>query len=221
MNMLPANINVASARLPETYERAKQALADCASIDECQKWANKAEVLASYAKQADDDSLRKFADRIQAWAVRRCGELLLLIEPAKNQHDANRRAGAAYVGALTCSGSSRTDAAKAAGLSTHKKVTALRVGKVPETVFEDAVESESPPTVTKLAEMGINARPKPEGFNQATHLLGTVRRFAEFCSGNDPVRIAHGVMLSEIRELKEQVAVIDGWLDRFVVNLGA
>lgn len=32
--------------------------------------------LASYAKQADDDTLRKQADRIQARAVRRCGELL-------------------------------------------------------------------------------------------------------------------------------------------------
>jgi hypothetical protein len=37
-----------------TYERAKAALAQCASIDECQKWANKAEALASYAKQAHD-----------------------------------------------------------------------------------------------------------------------------------------------------------------------
>lgn len=31
---------------------------------------------ASYAKQADDDSLRRLADRIQARAVRRAGELL-------------------------------------------------------------------------------------------------------------------------------------------------
>jgi hypothetical protein len=34
-----------------------------------------AEALASYARQADDDSLRQLADRIQARAVRRCVEL--------------------------------------------------------------------------------------------------------------------------------------------------
>ena len=33
-------------------------------------------MLASYAKMADDDSLRQLADRIQARAVRRMGELL-------------------------------------------------------------------------------------------------------------------------------------------------
>jgi hypothetical protein len=67
-------IEIASARLPATCEQAKIALV--ASIDECQDWANKAEALASYAKMADDDSLRQLADRIQARAVRRMGELL-------------------------------------------------------------------------------------------------------------------------------------------------
>ncbi len=64
MNAL-AEISVTNARLPAAYEAAKVALANCASIDECQQWANKAEALASYAKQADDDTLRKQADRIQ------------------------------------------------------------------------------------------------------------------------------------------------------------
>ena len=51
-------------------------MSTCNRIDECHEWANKAEALASYAKMADDDSMRKMADRIQARAVRRCGELL-------------------------------------------------------------------------------------------------------------------------------------------------
>ena len=45
-------------------------------IGECQEWANKAEALASYAKQADENTLRKLDERIQARAVRRPGELL-------------------------------------------------------------------------------------------------------------------------------------------------
>jgi hypothetical protein len=71
-----AHIDTAGARLPTSYEQAKIALASCDKIDECQDWANKAVALASYAKMADDDSLRQMADKIQARAVRRMGELL-------------------------------------------------------------------------------------------------------------------------------------------------
>lgn len=56
---LPQHISVDRARLPQSYEAAKNALANCMSIDECQTWANKAEALASYAKQSNDDTLRK------------------------------------------------------------------------------------------------------------------------------------------------------------------
>lgn len=43
----------------------------------------RARALASYAKQAKDEQLRKHADCIQAHAIRRCGELLKQI-PAAN-----------------------------------------------------------------------------------------------------------------------------------------
>lgn len=76
-------VNVRGAKLPAVYEQAKQALAECTRIDECKSWADKAQALASYAKQAKDDSLRKCADRIQARAIRRAGELLKQIEPSK------------------------------------------------------------------------------------------------------------------------------------------
>ena len=71
---LPSGLpSVHNAKLPKMYEGAKEALAECSRIDECADWANKAEALASYAKQAGDESLRKTADRIQARAIRRCG----------------------------------------------------------------------------------------------------------------------------------------------------
>ena len=44
--------------------------AQCNQIDECQEWANKAEALASYARQAEDSTLHKLSDRIRARAVR-------------------------------------------------------------------------------------------------------------------------------------------------------
>lgn len=77
MIQLPANVpSPAKARLPLRYEAARTALAACSRIDECADWANKAEALASYAKQAEDETLRKTADRIQARAIQRAGELL-------------------------------------------------------------------------------------------------------------------------------------------------
>jgi len=87
------------------------------------------------------------ADRIQARAIRRCGQLLREIEPSKG-------------GQLTHDGRgiSRSKSAKTAGLSERQKVTALRVANVPADEFEAAVESEHPPTVTKLAERGQKRR---------------------------------------------------------------
>lgn len=209
---LPAHIDTSGARLPQTYEAAKVALANCASIDECQDWANKAEALASYAKQADDDTLRKLADRIQARAVRRCGELL-------KQYDGRGRPGENNEGAH---GISQRQAAASAGLSEHRQLQAVRVANVPAEEFERAVESDQPPTVTRFAEMGRKVRqmpPAPEGFTQATHLIGAVKRFAEFCAANNPEHVAGGVMPSEAGDLRQRVATIDAWLDRFVVNL--
>ena len=59
---VPAELpNIADARLPAAYETAKQALAECSRIDECQNWADRAAALASYARQARDDTLLNFA----------------------------------------------------------------------------------------------------------------------------------------------------------------
>jgi hypothetical protein len=154
---LPANIDARKARLPATYEQAKQALAKCDRINECKDYADKAEALATYAKQAKDNVLGKMADRIQARAVRRIGELLKEIEPASQENlKQNRRDGT--VPSVT---RTRTKAAADAGLSERQRKNALRVANVPEAEFEKAVESPNPPTVTTLAERGTTARESP------------------------------------------------------------
>ena len=71
-----SHLTIGNAPLPANYESAKRALADCVSVDECLTWADKAAAIRSYARQADDDALHKLAIRVQARAVRRCGELL-------------------------------------------------------------------------------------------------------------------------------------------------
>lgn len=197
---------ISDARLPINYQDAKKALAACAKMDECQDWAKKAEAMASYARQANDDSLRKMADRIQARAIRRCGELLKQIEP---KHSGRPKNGDG------ADPNSRKQTAREAGLSERQQKTALRVASVPEDEFEAAVESDYPPSVTKLAEAG-----KKPGFKQATKALGDLRRFAAFCENNDPALVASGLMESEHKNARAWVAEIDEWLDAFVTRIG-
>lgn len=211
MSDLVLPVSTANAKLPQVYEEAKIALANCVSIDECKDWADKAAAIASYARQADDQTLHKYADRIQARAVRRCGELLKLFKAQGARTDQPTLAGGP-------SPKSQKAAANGAGLSPDQAKKAVRVANVPQWTFDDIVESENPPSVTKIARMGT--APAPAGFKQATHLLGTVRRFAEFCAANDAALVANGVMDYERADAKRLISQIDAWLDRFVVNLG-
>lgn len=206
MSALPDTVSVAHARLPQTYEEAKNALANCERIDECKDWADKAEALASYARMADDDTLRKHADRIQARAVRRAGELLKQIDGrGKNK------------GALTSS-----QAASDAGMSIHQQRQASRVANIPESDFNVAVESDNPPTVTKLADMGKNTRfshDKPENFQAATEVIGEIRRCVAVFRKHEPEFVVDGINPKEVAEMREAVGVMDAWLDRFIINL--
>jgi hypothetical protein len=218
--MLPDKINIQTAQLPTSYENAKQALADCSSLDECKDWSDKAGALASYAKQADDDDLERYAIRIKARAIRRCGELLKKFDgkgartdkPSEGNHP--RSAG---------------EAAQSAGMSEHQHKQAVRVANVPADAFDEAVEGDEKVTITGLAERGkkpapINPYPDapdaPKGFAKATQAMGSVRRFSEFCEEHDPVFVAGGVLDYEVAAVTEQVKLVDNWLDKFVVNLG-
>jgi len=210
--------DVSAARLPETYERAKTALSECSKVDECQEWADKAEALASYAKQSKDESLRKMADRIQARAVRRAGELYRQFSQGKGgdrKSDEYQSAG---------DHTSIESARKMAGQSRHQAYQAIRVANVPEDDFEKQTESDTPPTVTKLAEQGKKTLVDLDGIDpslyaKATKVKGAVKRMAEMCESNDPRKIAKGFKPHEIEGIKKNVSAIDAWLDLFVTNL--
>jgi hypothetical protein len=115
---------IETARLPATYENAKKSLAECVQVDECQTWADKAAALASYARQAGDDSMRKLAERIQARAIRREGELFRQIAPAKGGRPPETRGPASP-------SLSRIGAAREAGISPDQMKTAIRVANIP------------------------------------------------------------------------------------------
>ena len=201
----------ADAPLPERYEEARSALAECHRIDECKDWASKAEALSSYARQMDDDTLLNFAKRIQSRAIRRAGELL------KDFQSPGARTDQPTVG---IGPRSQRQAAEAAGMSARQEKTAVRIANVPENDFEAAVESDTPLSVTKLAAMG--KRDAPPGFKLATHVLGEVKDFAEFCEQNPPESVASGVEEYDGKEkVRTRVTVIVRWLEQFSILLEA
>jgi hypothetical protein len=144
---VPQEVIDAPARMPALYQHAVVAIKECDQVDECKTWADKMEALASYARQAHDDTLLKLATRIQGRAMQRVGELLKEIKPSKGGRPRNGETSAGAHTSLT-----RTQAATEAGLSDHQRKTALRVASIPPAEFEAAVESDKPPTVTELAE---------------------------------------------------------------------
>ena len=201
--------NIADARLPEVYERAKETLQNCVSVDECKDWADKAEALASYARQAGDQELRKMADRIQARAINRCGELLRAIPKASGGNQAKSN------GAVTFG---RDRAATDAGLSKRQKDTAMRVRNISPDEFEELVDSDDPPSVTKLAEMGTKKRlidlgnRSPEEFKQATALIGLIDHILRHGKTINVSLALRGCDKFEKQELIANVGLAIEWL---------
>ena len=221
---VPAVMNAAIARLPQTYENAKTALANCAQLDECQDWADKAAALASYAKQANDDEMMKMAVRIRDRAIRRAGELLKQIEPQSGKRtDIEPSDGGD-------SRLTRTEAARKAGMSERQQVTAIRVANVPAADFEKQVESPNPPTVTKLAEQGKKPAPAPKSvidlkgrdpaeFNRSMHFIAEFEDYAKTISKFDLDTILPGLTPDEAGRVRAAISQIDATHDRIATRI--
>jgi hypothetical protein len=102
------------AHLPEAYQSAQLALANCVKLDECKDWADKAAALASYARMSNDDTLQNHAIRIQSRVIERCGLLMHLIPSGTGQNQGERTGTDTF--ALT-----RSQTAEEAGLSEHQR----------------------------------------------------------------------------------------------------
>ena len=210
-----------NAKLPQSYERAKKALSNCSRIDECMEWENKAEALASYAKQADDKTLENYARRIRERASRRTGELL------KQFDGKGKTPGNQYTGKIEKSNGditsfkSQKEVAEQAGLSVHRARRSKRLANIPEDEFDELIDSEDMPTRKELEEIGTRSikTNRPEGFKEATKLMGKVRDFSDYCSANNPELVANGLNEDEAKEVKSQIHIIDSWLDKLIVNL--
>jgi len=212
MNLQTALPTLADGRFPEAYVAAKNSLAACSKIDECKDWADKAEALASYAKQSSDDGLRKMANRIQARAIRRCGELLREFD-ARGEH---RKNGGTHVSSIT----SRKEAGENAGLSNNQITNAVRVANVNGEVFEAAVEGENPPSVTALAEQGTKKQlidlqgRDPGEFSISTQGQGRIQDLADFAKETDPKIVVSGALDFRFEVILENISAVSLWLDR-------
>src|SRR5215471_17924398 len=108
----------------------------------------------------------KLAMRIKSRAVDRCGEIIRSTPPATNRYDVSS-------GADGDPAKGQLQIARDAGMSRRQAKTAVRVNSVPRDQFEAMVEGDSPPTITKLAEIGtkhdehLRGR-DPVDFEQAT-----------------------------------------------------
>lgn len=218
MNQI-APLSPAQARIPQTYANAKSALYTCASIDECQEWADKAAALASYAKQAEDEELMKMAIRIRDRAIRRAGELLQQIEGRPGKRTDLEPGGDAPT---------RSQAATDAGMSRDQMHTALRVANVPADEFERQVEGPTPPTVTALARQGTKPMPKPvidlkgrdpADFNRALHFIAEFEEYAKALSAFNLDAILPSLVTTERLRVKAAIGQIDGIHDRIMTRI--
>lgn len=91
---LPAIIRreIDSTPLPFNFKAAELAVRQCARVDEAKDIANKAEAIATYAREIRDMTMHDEAKRIVLRAMRRMGELL---EEYEKEHglDAKRKLG--------------------------------------------------------------------------------------------------------------------------------
>lgn len=218
MNMLPT-ITPSQARLPRTYEAAREALATCQDIDECKEWADKAAALASYAKQAEDETLLKMAARIKARATRRAGELLSQIDAATPGPKPELKVGDRLK-------FGRSDAAREAGMSPHQQKQAVRIAAIPEPEFERQVESPKPPTLSQLAAQGVRPRPvldlkgrDPRDFNRALHFVAVFEDYAKEVSKLDVESGLAALIEPERAKLRAAINRIDAVHDRIITRI--
>jgi hypothetical protein len=219
------NLDLRNARLPETYNHAKTAMAECAQTDECKAWSDKAEALRAYAKMQDDTELEDMAKRIKARAIHRASQLMAEFQSKGGRPP--KRTTAATRGSSTQGG-----AAREAGFSEHQERQARDVGAIPKEKFEALVDGPNPPTIPQLAEIGRREKSTaenqiaaivgdrdPKDFNTAMHLGGMLRRVVEESAGYEIASAMRGIDRDQVAVWLDRVETIRRWLDRVQINL--
>lgn len=210
-------LDISSAPLPVAYEKAKLAISECNNIDECKDWSDKAQALASYARQAGDDELEQMSKRIRARAMRRCGELLKMFDGRSGQNFPNaKRDGAVPF--------SKSQIGEAAGLSERQIKQSNNLSNISENDFNHQIESDQVPTLTQLSDQGKKKidylyKPKPTGFADAIHLKGALKELYGYTKKYDPEYIINAMDDIDKKEVSKIIGSLELWFDKFIVKV--
>lgn len=212
--------SVENAKLPASYQAAKLALAECTEIDECKDWADKADALASYAKQAKDDELQRYAQRIRARAARREGELW-------RQLDARGGDRSKKEDSRLFAGPSQKEMRDQIGVSEWHVKQSVRVSNIPEQDFDEQVEGPKPPTLSQLASQGTKPRQNivdlqgrdPDEFNLAMHYVGGFERMAKDLEKEPHEKAIPILNEKERQRLRAAIQRIDAITDKTITRI--
>lgn len=155
---------VPTAILPDNYKAACTALAECVRVDEAAEWSNKMAALATYARQAKDDSLRVMAEKIQVRAERRVGELLeeLFAETPSSSDRAEKTGFSVNRVSAAVRLAARSVGAVEAAMDkiSERGITPVRTIKTIERMEQDKYEKNTPftPEDEALREMSRNKK---------------------------------------------------------------
>ncbi|HJK95819.1 MAG TPA: hypothetical protein RMF84_01295 [Polyangiaceae bacterium LLY-WYZ-14_1] len=215
----PAGVNPSRARLPEAYTTAKRLLAEAADLDLVKEWGDRMAALETYARQAEDDELEKMARRIRGRAARRAGQLLREWAADTSQNARKEKRGD---GADPSFPRTQREAAEQAGMSERQEKASVAISKIPDPEFEEAIEAEDPPTLTKLVAESRSTRRNPDlaarqaRASKRAAVMGILRSTAERMSQHEPVASAGILEEWQIEDAIEKAQAIRAWVDDFM-----
>lgn len=191
---LAATPNVPAVRgknvaLPPEYEEACKAIAVCTTLDEAKTWSDKADALAAYARIYHDDRLSVEARRVKLHAYRRMDQL------------AKELNGKGTGGA--------TRSLRESGLSESQTITVRQVGRVPQRLFDRAVNSEKPPTPSTL---GVVLAHRCPGWKRIERALGVLLSITKH---HPPVGLAGKLPHDTVARARRMVAEAREWMADF------
>lgn len=200
--------------VPVEYEQAVAALQQCVDLDEAKYWENKADALAAWARIYRDDEVGLKAKKLKLHAYRRMSQLAMELRPGG---PAVRKGAQGCAGHLPGPRSLLIEH----GVGPQKATDMMRIGRMPEGKFQEAVRQARPVRFVSTDSRGLrgNYRTSSEGWIWLTRhetsdglRLGRVRdRMLKRRAKDVAAQISPG----EVKAARTLVQQIQEWLDEF------